>query len=109
MLKSSASICAALILAAPLFPPPRKHNATAVVTVAALTSVVAALGLVERRSLWWCSLGGFSGARMGGAGIAPRGYAYRGGYGGRYYGGGYGGGWGYYGGGLAVGAIPAAC
>jgi hypothetical protein len=42
---------------------------------------------------------------MGGAGIAPRGYAYRGGYGGRYYGGGYGGGWGYYGGGLAVGAI----
>jgi hypothetical protein len=62
-------------------------------------------------------IGGFSGTRMGGAGlasrgyayrgagIAPRGYGYRGGYGGRYYGGGYGGGWGYYGGGLAAGAI----
>ena len=33
---------------------------------------------------------------MGGAGLASRGYAYRGGYGG---------GWGYYGGGLAAGAI----
>jgi hypothetical protein len=42
---------------------------------------------------------------MGGAGLASRGYAYRGGYGGRHYRGGYGGGWGYYGGGLAAGAI----
>ena len=57
-------------------------------------------------------IGGFSGTRMGGAGLASRGYAYRGAgiapRGNAYrggYGGGYGGGWGYYGGGFAAGAI----
>lgn len=82
MFKNLASICAALIIAAAAFSTPaqaQRHHG---------------------------SVAHFSGARtgvshFGGVGLASRGYAYRGSYGGRHYGGG----WGYYGGGLAAGAV----
>ena len=73
----------------------------AIATVAALgisfssTDASAQKGGVEH------GVRGHFGGSAAGAGIAPRGYAHRRGYGGRYYGGGYG----YYGGGLAAGAI----
>ena len=80
MFKNLASICAALVIAAAAFSTPaqaQRHH---------------------------------GGVNLGGAGLASHGYAYPGGYGGHYYRGGYAGhyyrgGWGYYGGGLAAGAI----
>jgi hypothetical protein len=93
MLKKLAFTCAALIVA----------------TAAFSTSAQA-----QRRSGGHVGGAHFSGARVGGAHIggARVGGAHVGGarFGGRYYGGGYrgryyGGGWGYYGGGVAAGAI----
>ena len=109
MLKSSVSICAALILAAAAFSAPAQAQRGGHGGGAHVGGGGARIG-GGGAHFGGARVGGFSGARVGGAGLASRGYAYRGGYGGRYYGGGYGGryyggGWGYYGGGLAAGAI----
>ena len=88
MLKSSVSICAALILAAAAFSAPAQARGGA--------------------HFGGSRVGTFSGVagrrETGVARLSYRG-GYGGGYGGRYYGGGYG----YYGGGLAAGAVLAAC
>jgi len=80
MLKSSVSICAALILATAAFSAPAQ---------------------AQRHGRGYVGSAHSGGVRVGSAGPASHRYAYRGGYGGRHYGGG----WGYYGGGLAAGAI----